>query len=186
MAGVDMLCFENRYVHKDGRIVHILWSARWSEVDHVRVAVAHDITERKRSELRQAATFAISEATHAAQDLAGLLQRIHQIIAELIPGSDFAVVLQNEDANSLRVAYPLTVQGASSTVLDFARQVIHGTLDFVEAGGLASPRDGDAPVWLGVPLNAGQDGLGALILHGASEVRYTIRTSSCCIMSRLS
>ncbi len=173
MAGVDMLCFENRYVHKDGRIVHILWSARWSEVDHVRVAVAHDITERKRSELRQAATFAISEATHAAQDLAGLLQRIHQIIAELIPGSDFAVVLQNEDANSLRVAYPLTVQGASSTVLDFARQVIHGTLDFVEAGGLVSPQDGDAPVWLGVPLNAGQDGLGALILHGTSEVRYT-------------
>lgn len=43
--------FENRYVRKDGRLAHILWSARWSEVDKVRVGVARDITEHGQAEL---------------------------------------------------------------------------------------------------------------------------------------
>ena len=32
MGGEPKLNFENRYLRKDGRVVHILWSARWSEV----------------------------------------------------------------------------------------------------------------------------------------------------------
>ncbi|MBH0038023.1 diguanylate cyclase domain-containing protein [Pseudoalteromonas sp. SWN166] len=39
--------FENRWIRKNGQIVHILWSVRWSEQHQVRIAVAHDITERK-------------------------------------------------------------------------------------------------------------------------------------------
>ena len=42
--------FENRYVRKDGQVVHIMWSARWSEADQARIAVARDITELKRAE----------------------------------------------------------------------------------------------------------------------------------------
>jgi diguanylate cyclase (GGDEF)-like protein/PAS domain S-box-containing protein len=42
--------FENRWVRKDGKVVNILWSARWSEEHQVRIAVAHDITERKEME----------------------------------------------------------------------------------------------------------------------------------------
>lgn len=49
-AGHLQLHFENRYVRKDGDIVHINWSARWSEADQRRVGVARDITERKRIE----------------------------------------------------------------------------------------------------------------------------------------
>jgi PAS domain S-box-containing protein len=33
MGGEPKLNFENRYLRKDGRVVHILWSARWSEVN---------------------------------------------------------------------------------------------------------------------------------------------------------
>ncbi|MBK3867397.1 PAS domain S-box protein [Pseudomonas stutzeri] len=36
--------FRNRYRHKDGRILHILWSADWSEGEQTLFAVAHDIT----------------------------------------------------------------------------------------------------------------------------------------------
>ncbi|MBK3866681.1 PAS domain S-box protein [Pseudomonas stutzeri] len=53
-AGYLQLHFENRYVRKDGEIVHINWSARWSEADQRRIAVARDITERKRLEAMQA------------------------------------------------------------------------------------------------------------------------------------
>ena len=44
--------FENRWVRKDGKVVNVLWSARWSEEHQVRIAVAHDITERKEMEAR--------------------------------------------------------------------------------------------------------------------------------------
>lgn len=47
MAGDHKIDFENRYIRKDGQIVHIQWSARWSEDKKVRVAVARDITKHK-------------------------------------------------------------------------------------------------------------------------------------------
>lgn len=50
LSGVSKPRFENRWVRKDGQVVHILWSVRWSAVHQVRIAVAHDITERKEVE----------------------------------------------------------------------------------------------------------------------------------------
>jgi PAS domain S-box-containing protein len=48
--------FVNRYVHKDGTLVDVLWSASWSETDKKHFCVAHDVTERTRMEkaLREA------------------------------------------------------------------------------------------------------------------------------------
>ena len=68
MAGQTHLNFENRYRRKDGQVVHLLWSARWLPEAGLRVAVARDITERKRAEQVQSATYAISEAVHRVQD----------------------------------------------------------------------------------------------------------------------
>jgi PAS domain S-box-containing protein len=62
MAGQLQRHFENRYVRKDGRIVHIMWSARWSETDQVRVAVARDVTERNHADSTLAARHANSDA----------------------------------------------------------------------------------------------------------------------------
>jgi diguanylate cyclase (GGDEF)-like protein/PAS domain S-box-containing protein len=42
--------FCNRYVHKDGTIVYILWSARLSEEDGVRIGVARDVTALRQAE----------------------------------------------------------------------------------------------------------------------------------------
>lgn len=42
--------FRNRYIRKDGAIVHILWSARWSEEDGVRIGVARDVTALTQAE----------------------------------------------------------------------------------------------------------------------------------------
>lgn len=47
MAGDQKIDFENRYIRKDGQIAYIQWSARWSEDQKVRVAVARDITKHK-------------------------------------------------------------------------------------------------------------------------------------------
>lgn len=50
MGGYLQRHFENRYVRKDGRLVHIMWSARWSPDSGVRVAVARDVTHRRQAE----------------------------------------------------------------------------------------------------------------------------------------
>lgn len=47
MAGDQKIDFENRYIRKDGQIAYIQWSARWSEDQKVRVAVARDVTKHK-------------------------------------------------------------------------------------------------------------------------------------------
>ncbi|MBX9689468.1 MAG: PAS domain S-box protein [Candidatus Obscuribacterales bacterium] len=47
---IDRIFFENRFRKKSGEIIDLLWSAHWSVSDGGLFCVAHDITERKRSE----------------------------------------------------------------------------------------------------------------------------------------
>ncbi len=50
VAGTSCARFENRYLHKDGHMVHILWASRWSVEQQAFFCVAHDITESHRAE----------------------------------------------------------------------------------------------------------------------------------------
>ncbi|MFI9653445.1 sensor domain-containing diguanylate cyclase [Guyparkeria sp. GHLCS8-2] len=50
MSGQSHNDFHNRYIRKDGSIVDILWSARWSEEDGVRIGVARDVTALRLAE----------------------------------------------------------------------------------------------------------------------------------------
>jgi PAS domain S-box-containing protein len=47
VAGQPLACFENRYRRKDGTFACLMWSARWSDRDKVRVAVARDVTAQR-------------------------------------------------------------------------------------------------------------------------------------------
>lgn len=50
MAGENQTYVENRYFHKDGSIVPLIWSARWDPRDRLRYGIARDATEKKKSE----------------------------------------------------------------------------------------------------------------------------------------
>ena len=105
MAGEPKFSFENRYLRKDGQVVHIMWSARWSENEKVRVAVARDITRRKRAEAMQAAMYAMSEAVHVATDPFGLFALAHRIVGNLLPADQVVVAVRGEHDAALHVAY---------------------------------------------------------------------------------
>lgn len=105
MSGLQEPHFENRYIRKDGQIVHIMWSARWSEADQVRVAVARDISKRKRAEAVQHAQYAISETAHNASDLHTLFEGIHRSIAELMRAPGFCIALYDERSGELSFPY---------------------------------------------------------------------------------
>ena len=49
-GGVPVTMFENRYVHKEGHLVPMLWSGRWDEKDKINYAVGKDASEKKRLE----------------------------------------------------------------------------------------------------------------------------------------
>src|ERR1700726_3525385 len=105
MSGHPQLHFENRYIRKDGEVVHIMWATRWSPVDQLRIGVARDITERKRVESMQAALYSISEAAYAAEDPIALFQRIHQIVGTLLCADNFSVTLYDEEKDQLSFPY---------------------------------------------------------------------------------
>ena len=187
MTGAPNPHFENRYLRKDGQIVHIMWSARWSEADGLRIAVARDITERKRAESVQAALLAISEAAHTAADLLALFRRIHAIIGGLLPARNFFVTLYDADQDELSFPYfvdehdeaPAPMKLDSGTL---SAEVIHnGEALLLTPGSSAALSDRVGPIvgresldWLGVPLIAQQGTLGALVVQSYSGgVRYT-------------
>ncbi|WP_425054827.1 diguanylate cyclase domain-containing protein [Pseudomonas abyssi] len=104
-AGQPSSDHENRYIHKQGHIVHIMWSTQWFAAEQVRVGVARDITARKQAEARQAAVYAVSAAAHLAETLPALYQQMHHLIAQHLPVQAFSVALYDAELDQLSFPY---------------------------------------------------------------------------------
>lgn len=180
MQGQLQLEFENRYVRKDGRIVHIRWTARKATGSPLRVALAHDMTERRAMELRQAAVYAISQAAHATDDLAGLCARVHGIVAPLLASQDLRVVLYDRENGQLARAYPPQCVSSPCHIDDepLCARVLRSNAAVLETNGHSAPPSpaedptltaaGDSGhFWMGVPLPGKQGPLGLLVLQGS-------------------
>lgn len=171
MDGQSHIHFENRYLRKDGGIVHLMWSARWSEADQVRVAVARDITELKQAQAMQAALYALSEAAHANDDLACLLRRSHDIIGELMPAAGCAVALPDGPDNALDFCYWVSEPGLEAPMRRLCDEVVATEAPVLLAS--SDEADGPAPApgvsMLAVPLQAAQGTLGVLALHSSKD-----------------
>jgi len=186
VAGQPLLHFENRYLRKDGQVVHVMWSARWSEAEQMRFAVARDITDRKRADALQASLYAISDAAHSTEDLDVVFQRIHQIIGALLPAANLFVALCDESKDELTFPYcadesgqaPAPQKLASTLSAEVIRtgQALLAAPDAGEGlSGLGRPGfDRDSSNWLGVPLHAKKGVIGALVVQShRAERPYT-------------
>ncbi|MCB5207095.1 sensor domain-containing protein [Methylovorus mays] len=175
MSGNPLLYFENRYIRKDGQIVDIMWTARWSPEDQLRIGVARDITERKRAEALQAALYAISEAAYAAEDLISLFQRIHEIVGNLLPADCFSVTLYDKDTDQLSFPYLVdklewTKQPSKPASGTLCAQIIQSgqplllTPEDLAAGSelLENVLEPHVLSWLGVPLKSHKGMIGVL------------------------
>ena len=93
MDGVPQRHFRDRYVHKDGGSVDIQWSARWLSEYGVRIGVAHEVTELRRTE---------RELEHrASHDPLTELPNRHQLQSEL----QFAITHAAQTGEGLAVLY---------------------------------------------------------------------------------
>ncbi|WP_053844686.1 GGDEF domain-containing protein [Paracidovorax avenae] len=174
-SGQLQLHFENRYIRKDGRIVHIRWTARLLEEHNVRLAVAHDITERKSTEALQAAIYGISEATHTEQTLESLFGCIHWIIGRLLPAANLSVALYDASAQTLSFPYHANAHQPAPRPLPLAEAPLHAEVIRTGRTLLIAPDAAEAHAphqphsWLGVPLQTSNGVLGVLVLQGYSE-----------------
>lgn len=181
IAGEPQPHFENRYIRKDGDVVHIMWSARWSEADQCRVAVARDITRRKEAESLQQAVFAIAEASHNTQNLHTLFAQIHKIISEFLPADNFSVALRDAKTNALSFPYSReqVVVSFGSDGSETANQLLTQVLATNEAQ-LYNATHERQPLqsWLGVPLKSHTGVLGALVLKSFSATHQYSKKST--------
>lgn len=189
MAGQDKTTLENRYIRKDGEVVHIMWSARWVPEHGVRIAVARDVSARVRAEATQAAVYAISEAAHAAGSLQSLYRTIHHVLGGLLPAGNCSLALVDSGNDVLEFPYHVDERGAAPAPRpvggsEYAGEVIRSGRSLL----LGPSRLGDpdaanddeirgARYWLGVPLKGARGGIiGALSVKSYSEeARYNAR-----------
>jgi len=67
ISGQGVSNFENRYMHKNGSVVNMSWSATWDSNANCMYAIGRDITEMKKRE--QERTALINELTQSNKDL---------------------------------------------------------------------------------------------------------------------
>ena len=184
MAGFPRVGFENRYLHKNGQIVHIMWSARWSEADQLRIGVARDVTAQKLAEAMQAATYAVSEAAHSAKDLDSLFSLIHAIIARCVPLAGLAVATCMHHPDRLEFPYQRDDDGDAplieeATARKLCEEVLRSgqplqlTHDALAAPSGIDAAAHDADAWLILPLIAQREAIGVLILKARAGARYS-------------
>jgi len=177
MGGNPHRHFQNRYVRKDGQVVEIMWSARWSEEDGVRIAVARDVTEINHAARKQQIIYRISSAAQNSDGLSALFAEIHRCVNEIMAADRFFVALYDREHDMLSFPYyfdkregsPKPIPLRAGTLV--ARVIREGNAVLAEDGeGGTCPvtepsaaRDGVR--WLGAPLVSAGHVVGALVIQ---------------------
>ena len=189
-AGERLYDFETERRHKDGRVIDVSISyspiRNRSDVVTGVSAVARDITERRRAQRLQEATYRIAQAANAASSLETLLRAVHEALGELMSAKNFYIALHDAETGLLSFPYfvdehdpaPLTRglrKGLTEYVLRTGRSLLATPAvfqDLMDRGDV--DRIGTPPLdWLGVPLQTQTGAIGVLVVQSYVEgVRY--------------
>nr|WP_256674823.1 PAS domain S-box protein [Pseudomonas sp. ALS1131] len=121
MAGQPTRTFRNRYRHRDGQVLHVLWSADWSPEEQTLFAVAHDITALVQNEAYAENQRDILSMISTDRPLREVLEAICQMVEIQQSGTLCSVLLLGDDdkhlytgaAPSLPDAYNRAIDGAA-------------------------------------------------------------------------
>jgi PAS domain S-box-containing protein len=160
--------------HKDGRElpVEISFGESRQKAEPTFTGVVRDITERKRGEAVRASLYRVAERMQTSVDLPDLYAGIGTTLRELMGAKSFRVVLRDRDSGALSCTY----LAGEATLPPFSRQLTDEWTERIIQSGepfLAATEPGGAGAapgsWLGVPLQAGERVLGALVVRARPE-----------------
>ncbi|MCC6501403.1 MAG: GAF domain-containing protein [Anaerolineales bacterium] len=144
------------------------------------LSVLHDITERKRAELLQAAMYQIGEAANKAVGMDDLYRSVHAIIGQVMPAQNFYIALYDEASHLVSFPYYVDeVDGSASIpaaplgrgmteyILRTGKSLLSDAANFEELARLGEVElvGPASPIWLGVPLIVDARTIGVIALQ---------------------
>jgi PAS domain S-box-containing protein len=151
--------------------------------------VIRDISERKRAEMLQSATYRIATIAISDITLDELYGSIHAIVGELMDVSNFFIAIYDPEADILTLPHFVDEldndhgpykrgKGLTEYVIRTGKSLLvteeeHATLIERDEAELVGPQ---APIWLGVPLKSKSETFGAIVVqHYHDANAYTER-----------
>ncbi len=166
---------------KNGRVRSLLLNADLIELggQPCMLTVGIDITDRRRHEQLQAATYQISQVILAGGDLPALLAEVHRIIGGLMPARNCYVALLDQDSREINFPYfvdekmPLPGSrprrnGITEYVIETGEPLLAGEAEItalLRARGAYMPSGDPCAQWLGAPLKIHGHSLGVIALQ---------------------
>jgi len=173
---------------KDGRefSVDVSLSMVETTAGRLEMSLLNDVSERRRRELIQSASYRVAEAANSTGDLDELLPRVHSIVGELMSAKNFYIALYDPVDDMVSFPYWADEKDAQPG----PRKRGRGLTEYVLRSGeplLATPelyaalvKEGEVEGigaesldWLGVPLTNGWQTIGAIVVQTyTASVRY--------------
>ncbi|HVI79982.1 MAG TPA: PAS domain S-box protein, partial [Candidatus Acidoferrum sp.] len=189
IQGGEKVQLATRRKRKDGTLVDVHISSTGVMVEGKQVAafaLYRDLSEQKRAEALSSALYRIAEKTSSAEDLQNFYCAIHRIVGELMYAQNLYIALY--DSNSQLLTFPYFVDEEDSSPPP--KKLGRGLTEYVLRTGeplLCTPEVFDTLVkrgeveligaasldWLGVPLRAGNNTFGVLVVQSYTpELRF--------------
>jgi len=180
---------EKRYIRPDGSIVWIRMTVAPIYIDDKanlrHLCMIEDITDQKRFEFIQNATFRISQAALTSDGLDELFVSIHTILRELLPAENFFIAFYDAASNLVSFPYyidqydtqplePIQSKGLTGYVIRtgqslWATKNIYEQL--IQQGEVDA--EGTASIdWIGVPLKTDGQIIGIMAVQSYTEGVY--------------
>ena len=180
---------ETKRQRKDGTLLDVFISTAPIVIEGEQVAMCvlyRDISEQKRAEALNSALFRITQQTNAAEDLQQFYAAVHEIVGELMYARNLYIAVY--DGVSQLLSFPYFEDEADSRPVP--KKLGKGLTEYVLRSGealLCTPEVFDVLVkrgeveligaasldWLGVPLKAGNNTFGVLVVQSyAGNVRF--------------
>lgn len=174
--------YEFQMRRKDGKIIWVMVSAKYSPDKQYFEGFLIDITKRKESDILQKALYRIAEETNDVQELSSYYKKIHDIVGNLMSVKNFYIALH--DLESDKITFPYFIdendrhytdkkpeRGLTEYVLRTGQALIADhkkILQLIKEGEVEmfSPL---SQVWLGVPLKTSITKPGVLVVQSYDD-----------------
>ncbi|MBC8450774.1 PAS domain S-box protein, partial [bacterium] len=185
MAGdvVPVKHYENRIVTAKGNTRTVAWhNTMMYGADGTitgTLSSGMDITEMRRAEAMQQVAYVVASAAHTTEDMDELYETIHTELGKVLNTENFFIALYESDTDTITLPYFLDqndqgIYGSFPAGRSLTANVIHNdrallldreTGDAMVASGEVDMIGTPSDIWLGVPLHARGEIIGAIVVQ---------------------